>query len=109
MRTQPLSGDLRSNNAQHHRQMGNDAWMSDVEPARIVGQPDERAVALHQLVGLDPPAYRRADVGRLAGIQHQRSVKWWRAMGFPAVPDDVEAVTEADIELVRRLAALAVA
>ncbi|HYL51327.1 MAG TPA: adenylate cyclase regulatory domain-containing protein [Acidimicrobiia bacterium] len=80
--------------------------MSDVEPARKVGQPDERTAALHRLVRLDPPAYRRADVGRLAGIEHERSVKWWRAMGFPEVPDDVEAFTEADIEMVRRLAAL---
>ncbi len=80
--------------------------MNDVERARVVAQPDERTVALHHLVGLDPPAYRRADVGRLAGIEHEHSVKWWRAMGFPEVPDDVEAFTESDIEILRRLAAI---
>jgi hypothetical protein len=71
-----------------------------------VVEPDERSAELHRLVGLDQPRYRRADVARLAGIEHERSVKWWRAMGFPEVPEDVCGFDEADLEMVRRLAAL---
>ena len=67
---------------------------------------DDRAAALHRLVGLDEPGYRRADIGRLAGIEHERSVKWWRAMGFPEVPEDVCEFGEADVEMLKRLAAL---
>jgi adenylate cyclase len=72
----------------------------------VVEDPDERSAELHRLVGLDPPCYRRADVGRLAGIEHERSLKWWRAMGFPEVPEDVRGFDEADLEMVKRLAAL---
>ena len=56
---------------------------------RAVEDSEVRAVTLYGLVGLDQPRYRRADVGRLAGIEHERSLKWWRAMGFPEVPEDV--------------------
>jgi adenylate cyclase len=66
----------------------------------------DRTAALHRIVGLDAPTYRRADVVRLAGIEHERSVKWWRAMGFPEVPEDVPTFSETDVEMVRRLAAL---
>jgi adenylate cyclase len=66
----------------------------------------DRTAALHGIVGLDAPTYRRADVGHLAGIEHERSVKWWRAMGFPEVPEDVPTFSETDVEMVRRLAAL---
>jgi adenylate cyclase len=66
----------------------------------------DRTAALHRIVGLDAPTYRRADVGRLAGIEHERSVKWWRAMGFPEVPEEVSTFSETDVEMVRRLAAL---
>jgi adenylate cyclase len=80
--------------------------VNQVDANRAVEDPDERASALHRLVGLDRPCYRRADIGRLAGIEHERSVKWWRAMGFPEVPDGVCGFGEADLEMVRRLAAL---
>jgi adenylate cyclase len=73
---------------------------------RAAPDADVRAATLYGLVGLDQPRYRRADVGRLAGIEHERSLKWWRAMGFPEVPEDVLGFAEADLEIVRRLAAL---
>ena len=67
---------------------------------------DDDPIALHNVVGLDVPRYRRADVARLAGIEHETSVRWWRAMGFPEVPEEVVAFSDADIEMARRLAAL---
>ena len=73
--------------------------------------PPERAVepgaALYRAAGLGVPGYRREDVTRLAGIDHERSVKWWRAMGFAEVPEDVSAFAELDVEIAKRLAALA--
>jgi adenylate cyclase len=78
---------------------------ADAADARQLGV--ERGAALYRATGLGAPGYRRADVARLAGIDHERSVKWWRAMGFAEVPEDVAAFAELDIEIVKRLAALA--
>src|SRR2546423_3834835 len=65
---------------------------------------DERAAQLYRLVGLGPPEYRRTEVAAAAGIPRERSVSWWRALGFPEVPEDVPAFTATDVEIVRRLA-----
>ncbi|MGH8976730.1 MAG: adenylate/guanylate cyclase domain-containing protein [Acidimicrobiia bacterium] len=80
--------------------------MNDRELESATVQADDREAMLHRIVGLDPPAYRRADIARLGGIEHERSVKWWRAMGFPEAPEDVSAFNSADVAMVRRLAAL---
>ena len=69
-------------------------------------QVTERDAMLLRAVGLGAPGYRREDVARVAGVDHERSVKWWRAMGFAEVPDGVAAFAELDIEIVKRLAAL---
>jgi adenylate cyclase len=67
---------------------------------------EERLGALYRAVGLGPPRYTRDDVAELAGIEHEHSVQWWRAMGFPEVPDDVIAFNDVDVQVARRLAAL---
>lgn len=67
----------------------------------------DRASLLHQVVGLGAPLYKRADVEELAGIAHERSIKWWRAMGFPEMPSDELAFTDLDVDMVRRLGAIA--
>ncbi len=67
----------------------------------------DRSAMLHRAVGLGTPEYRRDDVVSLGGVDHERSVKWWRAMGFAEVPEDVAAFAELDVEIVKRLAALA--
>ncbi len=64
------------------------------------------ARALAELVGLDPPEYRRKDMERLVGIGHEDMVRWWRAMGFAEVPEDEVAFGDADVEMARRLLAL---
>jgi adenylate cyclase len=65
-----------------------------------------RSDDLYRAVGLGVPGYRRDDIARLAGIDRSRSVKWWRAMGFPEVPEDVTAFSDDDVEIVNRLTAL---
>jgi adenylate cyclase len=70
------------------------------------GSMTDRSDDLYRAVGLGTPEYRRDDIARLAGIDRSRSVKWWRAMGFPEVPEDVTAFSELDVEIVKRLTAL---
>jgi adenylate cyclase len=65
--------------------------------------------AYYELVGLDPPVLRRPDVAALTGIPHERTLRWWRALGFPEVPPDVYAFSHDDVEMVRRLSALSAA
>jgi adenylate cyclase len=83
--------------------LGNEIPVSDADAAQ---RATDRAAMLYRAVGLGAPGYRREDVARLAGIDHERSVKWWRAMGFAEVPEDVAAFAELDIEIAKRLAAL---
>jgi len=76
------------------------------QTAGVTESHDDREVDdLHRAAGLAPPRYRRADIERDAGVDHDRSVHWWRAMGFPEVPPDVVAFTDQDVEMVRRLSA----
>ena len=81
--------------------------MSDIKPGDVAERLSEPSATLYRAVGLGAPGYRREDVARLAGIDHERSVRWWRAMGFAEVPEDVAAFAELDVEIVTRLAALA--
>jgi adenylate cyclase len=71
--------------------------MTEPEPARTT--------ALYEAVRLGTPIYTREDLARMAGIDRTRSVRWWRALGFPEVPDGVSAFSEQDVDIVRRLAA----
>lgn len=66
----------------------------------------DHASALFQMVGLGSPGYRRSDLVALAGIDHDQTVRWWRAMGFPEVGEEVPAFAELDVEVVRRINAL---
>jgi adenylate cyclase len=87
-------------NACNDDAMSDDAVFSSGERGR------DTAELLYRAVGLGLPAYTRSEVALLAGIDRSRSVKWWRAMGFPEVPEDVPAFADLDVEILRRLAAL---
>ncbi len=63
---------------------------------------------MHRLVKLDPPMFRRADVADLGGVPNDQTIRWWRAMGFPEVPDDEPAFSNQDVEMVRQLNSLLV-
>ena len=55
------------------------------------------------MVGIEPPSLQRDEVEALAGVDSERSVRWWRAMGFPEVtPGEIAFGTE-DVDIVRRL------
>ena len=58
---------------------------------------------VYRLVGIEPPSLQRAEVEALTGVDSERSVRWWRAMGFPEVtPGEIAFGTE-DVDVVRRL------
>lgn len=59
--------------------------------------------AVLRFLGLEPPRLRRADVEALTGVPHERSVRWWRAMGFPEIPAEEVAFRDADADMVHRL------
>ena len=61
---------------------------------------------LYRLVGIEPPTLRRADIEGLSGIDRERSLRWWRAMGFAEVADDELAFGSDDIAVVQRLRSL---
>jgi len=62
--------------------------------------------AAYRLVDLGPPTLRRIDIETQTGLSSERTLRWWRAMGFPEVAEDEVAFRAEDVELVRRLGAL---
>ncbi|MEU2246683.1 adenylate cyclase regulatory domain-containing protein [Streptomyces sp. NPDC019224] len=45
--------------------------------------------------------WTRREVAERAGVEFERAVRVWRALGFPAVDDDARVFTEADVEALR--------
>ncbi|MGQ4490270.1 adenylate/guanylate cyclase domain-containing protein [Streptomyces sp. 372A] len=45
--------------------------------------------------------WTRREVAARAGVEFERAVRVWRALGFPAVDDEAEVFTDADIEALR--------
>jgi adenylate cyclase len=59
--------------------------------------------ALYELVGVERPTLRRADIAARSGIDPEQSLRWWRAMGFAEVDDDELAFGSDDVAVLRRL------
>jgi adenylate cyclase len=59
--------------------------------------------AVRRLLRLEPPTLDRDEVAELTGVPHDRSVRWWRAMGFPEVAPGEKAFRPRDVEMVERL------
>jgi adenylate cyclase len=53
-----------------------------------------------------PVTLRRRDVSRAAGVSLVSARRFWRALGFPNVSDDVAAFTEADVLALHRITTL---
>ncbi|MFJ4855186.1 adenylate/guanylate cyclase domain-containing protein [Streptomyces sp. NPDC088730] len=45
--------------------------------------------------------WTRRDIAERSGVGPERTVQIWRALGFPAVGDDVRAFTDADVDALR--------
>jgi adenylate cyclase len=73
----------------------------DVAPEEIDEAEEEgtlAALALDRLLGSGPPQYDQAEVARRAGISVDLARRFWRALGFPDVPDGEKTFTDADVE-----------
>jgi adenylate cyclase len=81
--------------------MRHDCRMVDPQsgPLSSGGHRDE----VYRLVGLERPSLERSDVEAVSGVDATRSVRWWRAMGFPEVVDGDVAFGPEDARVVRRL------
>lgn len=63
---------------------------------------------MHRLVKLDPPVLRRGEVAEMGGVASDNTIRWWRAMGFPELPDEERAFSDQDVDMVRQLNSLLV-
>ncbi|MGN6598122.1 MAG: adenylate/guanylate cyclase domain-containing protein, partial [Actinomycetes bacterium] len=68
------------------------------------GELDARE--LEELLLEGPRLFRRSAVAEESGTDTERSRKLWRALGFPDVPEQEEAFTEADVAALRRVTRL---
>ncbi|WP_308249701.1 adenylate/guanylate cyclase domain-containing protein [Sphaerisporangium fuscum] len=53
-----------------------------------------------------PPRHTRSEVSGRAGVSAELAQRIWRALGFATPADDTPAFTDADVEALRRVAAL---
>jgi adenylate cyclase len=58
---------------------------------------------IYRVVGIGPPSLRRAEVEALTGVSFERSVRLWRAMGFPEVTSGAVAFGAEDVDILQRL------
>lgn len=72
--------------------------MSDLEPFGDLDPED-------QVLG-ERPHLRSREVAQGAGVSLRSARKFWRALGFPAVEEELDAFTEADVEALTRISDL---
>jgi adenylate cyclase len=65
-----------------------------------------RLLAVEHLVLPGPPRYEGDAVAARTGLPRELTQRFWRALGFPDVPDGEVAFTEADLEVVSTLASM---
>ncbi|MEV5602518.1 adenylate cyclase regulatory domain-containing protein [Streptomyces sp. NPDC052299] len=66
------------------------------------GEPDGAgAGSVEELLLGGGRVWTRRDVAARAGVEFERAVRVWRALGFPAVDDDARVFTDADVEALR--------
>ena len=65
-----------------------------------------RLLAVEHLVLPGPPRFGGDEVAARTGLPRDLTRRFWRALGFPDVPDGEIAFTEADLEVVTTLASM---
>lgn len=66
---------------------------------------EEQARPPEDLIGLGEPVFTAPQVSEKAGLELEQTRRLWRAMGFVLIPDDEVFFTEADLDVLTRLAA----
>ena len=62
---------------------------------------DELAAFMDELVGVAGGRYTRNEAALEAGVDLEDGRRFWRAMGFPEVPDEERMFTDEDVEMLR--------
>ncbi|WP_344855350.1 adenylate/guanylate cyclase domain-containing protein [Planomonospora alba] len=71
-------------------------------------EPDGRPTAeqIERLFVGPPPRYTRIQVAEISGVPQRVTERIWRALGFPTLPDDEVAFTDADVAILTRVRAM---
>jgi adenylate cyclase len=75
------------------------------DPREALPGPGTREALVRLLLG-GPRRYTRLEVGARAGMPPERTLRLWRALGFPDAADDDPAFADADIEALEVLSTL---
>ncbi|MCA0146373.1 adenylate/guanylate cyclase domain-containing protein [Blastococcus sp. LR1] len=75
------------------------------DPREALPGPGARE-ALERLLLGGPRRYTRLEVGARAGMPPERTLRLWRALGFPDAADDDPVFTDADVEALEVLSTL---
>ncbi len=78
--------------------------MSAAEPPEEQSPPPgsgELGRAVEEVLLGGARTWTRRDIAERSGVAPERTVQIWRALGFPAVGDDVRAFTDADVDALR--------
>lgn len=80
--------------------------MGSVTSQGDAATPVDWAATAYRLAGLEAPSLDYGELADRTGVDHERSLRWWRALGFAEKADDEIAFREADVEVVRQLGVL---
>jgi adenylate cyclase len=81
----------------------------DAQPEDPVPDPEEVAAARDELDRVllgGPRRYTRVDVAARSGMPSERTLRLWRALGFPDAADDEVVFTDADVAALHTLSSL---
>jgi adenylate cyclase len=67
---------------------------------------EELAGLVDQAVDIGEPRYTRTEACEKAGVDLEFGRRFWRAAGFPEVPDDTRMFTDADVKMLRGIVGL---
>jgi len=70
-------------------------------PASPAPSREDLAAFMDGLVGVENGRYTRNEAVSEAGVSLEDGRRFWRAMGFPEVPDDERVFTDQDVEMLR--------
>ncbi|MEV6164665.1 adenylate/guanylate cyclase domain-containing protein [Streptomyces sp. NPDC052052] len=70
------------------------------EPVAPSGVEDLRRIIEEVLLG-GGRIWTKRDIAERAGVEPERTVQIWHALGFPAVDDDAKVFTDADVDALR--------
>ena len=68
--------------------------------------PVPNLAAIYDFAGLEPPRLRRGEVSEATAITPERTLRWWRAMGFPEIEPGEIAFTRTDAQMALAVAEL---